>query len=148
MTLNITQTDLSLINQEAKFNLDSLGDLEFDIPSPGEVVEGVNDVHRIDLAPIQDYENDELKLDSKFYKDGKQLAENDFMKFNRGAISKSHYLPFILINIPNIKTSDLGNYEIEIIIVDVRTGKKTSHRMKLALFFSKGNFVSKEQLTE
>ena len=43
------------------------------------------------------------------------------------------------MNLPNINPVDLGNYEIELVIFDVKSGKKTKHRVKLALFYSQGD---------
>lgn len=47
------------------------------------------------------------------------------------------------MNLPNINPVDLGNYEIEVIIFDVKSGKKTKHRVKLALFYSQGDYFNK-----
>ena len=51
----------------------SLGDLELDLPHPDTVIVGENDIHKIDLTPIEDYEKDELMLEHKFYKNGKLI---------------------------------------------------------------------------
>lgn len=40
ITVNITKTNLDLVNQEASFNLYSIGDLEYDLPNPEDVIEG------------------------------------------------------------------------------------------------------------
>jgi len=52
VTVNITETNLDLINQEAKFDLVTMGNLEFDLPDPDDVIVGENDIYKIDLTPI------------------------------------------------------------------------------------------------
>ena len=80
-----------------------MGDLKLDLPNPDDVIVGENDIYKIDMTSIYDYENDELEIEHKFYKEGKLVNVSKFLEFKPGTVTKSHYSPFILVNTPNIK---------------------------------------------